>query len=47
MKVCATYGSAVPLRKGAEMHEVRLDVFDEVPPGLGPESVVTLCGKDP
>ena len=47
MRVCTTYGSPVPLRKGAEMHEVRLDVFDEVPPGLGPESVVTLCGKDP
>ncbi|MBP5203338.1 MAG: shikimate dehydrogenase [Candidatus Methanomethylophilaceae archaeon] len=47
MRVCTTYGSPVPLRKGAEMHEVRLDVFKEVPPGLGPESVVTLCGKDP
>ena len=47
MRVCATYGSAVPLMEGAEMHEIRLDVFDEVPPGLGPESVVTLCGKDP
>jgi len=47
MKVCTTYGSAIPLRKGAEMHEIRLDVFDSIPEGVGNESLVTLCGKDP
>ncbi len=47
MKVCTTYGSAIPLRKGAEMHEIRLDVFDRIPDGVGEESLVTLCGKDP
>ncbi|MBR6203687.1 MAG: shikimate dehydrogenase [Candidatus Methanomethylophilaceae archaeon] len=47
MRVCTTYGSPVPLRKGAEMHEIRLDVFDRIPEGVGEESVVTLCGRDP
>ena len=46
MKVCAAYGSAIPLREGSEMHEIRLDVFDEIPEGIGSGSVVTLCGKD-
>ena len=46
MKVCTTYGSDIPLRKGAEMHEIRLDVFDRIPDGVGSESLVTLCGKD-
>ena len=36
MRVCATYGSAVPLMEGAEMHEIRLDVFDEVHQPLEP-----------
>ena len=47
MRVCTTYGSAMPLKKGAEMHEIRLDVFDSIPAGIGSESLVTLCGKDP
>ena len=47
MKVCTTYGSAIPLRQGSEMHEIRLDVFDSIPEGAGDESLVTLCGKDP
>ena len=47
MRVCTTYGSPVPLRKGASMHEIRLDVFDRIPEGVGEESLVTLCGKDP
>ena len=47
MRVCTTYGSAIPLRKGAEMHEIRLDVYDRIPDGVGKESLVTLCGKDP
>jgi len=46
MRVCTTYGSAIPLREGSEMHEIRLDVFDEIPEGLDDRSLVTLCGKD-
>lgn len=46
MKVCTTYGSDIPLRKVAEMHEIRLDVFDRIPDGVGSESLITLCGKD-
>ena len=47
MRVCTTYGSDIPLRRGSEMHEIRLDVFDRIPEGVGEESLVTLCGKDP
>lgn len=47
MRVCTTYGSPVPLRKDASMHEIRLDVFDRIPEGVGDESLVTLCEKDP
>jgi len=47
MRVCTTYGSAMPLRKGAEMHEIRLDVFDSIPAGAGDGSLITLCGRDP
>ena len=46
MKVCTTYGTDVPLRKGADMHEIRLDVFSKVPGGIGESDVITLCGKD-
>ncbi len=46
MRVCAAYGSEIPLREGSEMHEIRLDVFKEIPAGAGDESLVTLCGKD-
>ncbi len=45
MRVCATYGSKVPLRTGSDMYEIRMDVFDSVP--VNSEDVVmTLCGKD-
>ncbi len=47
MRVCTTYGFPVPLRKNASMHEIRLDVYDRIPEGIGEESLVTLCGKDP
>ena len=47
MRVCTTYGSDIPLRRGSEMHEIRLDVFDRIPEGVGEESLVTLCGRDP
>ena len=46
MRVCTTYGSDVPLRSGAEMHEIRLDVFGKIPEGIGKDDVITLCGKD-
>ncbi len=46
MRVCATYGSPVPLRAGSEMHEIRLDVFGSVPEIPGKDSVITLCGRD-
>lgn len=47
MRVCTTYGSDIPLREGSEMHEIRLDVFDPIPDGIGKDSLITLCGKDP
>ena len=46
MRVCTTYGTDVPLRKGADMHEIRLDVFSKIPEGIGESDVITLCGKD-
>ena len=46
MRICTTYGSAVPLRKGAEMHEIRLDVFDSIPEADDSSLLVTLCGRD-
>ena len=47
MRVCATYGSKVPLREGSAMHEIRLDVFDRIPDGIGSDDLITLAGKDP
>ena len=46
MKVCTTYGSAVPLKRDAEMHEIRLDVFDRIPEGDDRDFLLTLCGND-
>ncbi len=46
MRVCTTYGTDVPLRSGAEMHEIRLDVFGKIPEGIGKDDIITLCGKD-
>ncbi len=46
MRVCTTYGSDIPLRKGSEMHEIRLDVFSTIPKDISGETVLTLCGKD-
>ena len=46
MRVCTTYGTEVPLREGADMHEIRLDVFGTIPEGIGKDDVITLCGKD-
>lgn len=44
MRICATYGSRVPLRTGSDMHEIRMDVFDSVP-DRSENIVMTLCGK--
>ena len=46
MRVCATYGSKVPLRAGSDMHEIRMDVFDRIPEVPNGDVVMTLCGKD-
>ncbi len=46
MRICTTYGTEVPLRKGADMNEIRLDVFSTVPDGIGESDIITLCGKD-
>lgn len=46
MRVCASYGSVPDKPADADMHEIRLDVFDRVPDFAGEESIVTLAGKD-
>ena len=46
MRICTTYGKEAPLRKGADMHEIRLDVFGTIPDGIGGNDIITLCGKD-
>ena len=46
MRVCTTYGTDVPVRDGAEMHEIRLDVFGKIPENIGQNYIITLCGKD-
>ena len=46
MRICTTYGTPVPLRDGSDMHEIRLDVFGEIPEGIGEDDIITLCGKD-
>lgn len=45
MRICATYGSKVPLRAGSDMHEIRMDVFDSIP-DRSENIVMTLCGRD-
>lgn len=46
MKVCAAYGEVPPGPADADMHEVRLDVFDSVPSWADENTVVTAAGKD-
>ena len=46
MRVCTTYSSESPLRKGSVMHEIRLDAFSKIPEGLTENDLITLCGKD-
>ena len=47
MRICTTYGSVMPLRRDADMHEIRLDVFDSIPQADDGSLLITLCGKDP
>lgn len=47
MRVCTTYGSPSGLRQGSAMHEIRADVFDRIPDGVGKDDIITLCGRDP
>ena len=46
MRVCASYGSVPDRLADADMHELRLDVFDVLPPNLDRDCIVTLAGKD-
>jgi len=46
MRVCTTYGSDVPLRRGSDMHEIRLDVFSRLPSDMDEDYLITLAGKD-
>ncbi len=46
MRVCASYGEVPDRPAEADMHEIRLDVFDALPPYADGNSIVTLAGKD-
>ena len=46
MRICYTYHEPLPLRKGADMNEIRLDVYPGIPEGCTGETVLTLAGKD-
>lgn len=46
MRVCASYGHVPEAPADADMHEIRLDVFDSVPSYADENSIVTLAGKD-
>lgn len=46
MRVCASYGSVPEKPADADMHEIRLDVFDALPHYAGENSIVTLAGRD-
>ena len=45
MRVCASYGSVPDQPADADMHEIRLDVFDKVPSIAGENTIVTLAGR--
>ena len=45
MRVCASYGSVPDQPADADMHEIRLDVFDKVPSAAGENTIVTLAGR--
>ena len=46
MRVCASYGSVPDKPADADMHEIRLDVFDSVPSFADENSIVTLAGRE-
>ncbi len=46
MRVCASYGTVPDRPADADMHEIRLDVFDSLPPYADENSIITLAGKD-
>ena len=46
MRVCASYGSVPDAPADADMHEIRLDVFDSVPSFADENSIVTLAGRE-
>ncbi len=46
MRVCASYGAVPEKPADADMHEIRMDVFDTVPSFAGENSIVTLAGRD-
>lgn len=46
LKICAAYGEIPEGPADADMHEVRLDVFDEIPSWADGNTVVTAAGKD-
>lgn len=47
MRICSTYGSAIPMREGSDMNEVRLDVFQSLPEGIDENTIITLAGRGP
>ena len=46
MRICSTYHEPVPIRRDAQMNEIRLDVYQNIPEGYGENTVLTLAGKD-
>ncbi len=46
MRVCATYGTAMPLSRDHAMNEIRMDVFGSVPEDSDANTLVTLAGHD-
>ncbi|MGI6008785.1 MAG: type I 3-dehydroquinate dehydratase [Methanomethylophilus sp.] len=45
MRLCAAYGSVPSAKAEADLHEVRLDVFEKLPDWLGSDCIVTLAGQ--
>lgn len=45
MRVCASYGAVPEKPADADMHEIRMDIFDKVPSIAGENTIVTLAGK--
>ena len=45
MRVCASYGAVPEKPADADMHEIRMDIFDRVPSIAGENTIVTLAGR--